>query len=468
MDAFLQRAAAIVGASFVIAEPAEQEPYVIDWLHKYRGSARAIIRPGSTEEVAAVVRLCREARIAIVPQGGNTGMAGGATPDLAGEQIVLNLGRLNRIRDVDAIANTITAEAGCVLAAIQEAARGAGRYFPLSLGAEGSCTIGGNLATNAGGVAVLRYGNMRELTLGLEVVLPDGRIWDGLRSLRKDNTGYDLRDLFIGSEGTLGIVTGAVLKLFALPTARASAMVALHAPADALPLLSHMRERCGDRLTAFEFMTEACLDLVIRHIDGASLPFGKIPRAVALIELSDTGETREMLEKLEHTLGDAFEAGLVADAAIAQNEQQVKAFWRLREGISEAQLREGKTIKHDISIPIGRMMAFAEEANAAVEKAFPGIRFIVFGHLGDGNLHYNLMRAPSMTDAEFVGLTPQVNRIVHDIVHAYRGSISAEHGIGQLRRDELAVYKSPIELGLMRDIKKLLDPAGILNPGKLL
>jgi FAD/FMN-containing dehydrogenase len=467
-DDLLTRLAAIVGSAHLLTDAGDHAPYVVDWMKKYRGRALAVVRPGSTREVAAVLACCNAAGVTVVPQGGNTGMAGGATPDDSGRQIILSLGRLDRIREVDPVGNTITVEAGCILANVQAAAREAGRFFPLSLGAEGSCTIGGNLATNAGGIAVLRYGNARELALGLEVVLADGRVWDGLQALRKDNTGYDLRDLFIGSEGTLGVITAAVLKLHAAPAARATAMVALPDGHAALALFARLVGRAGDRLAAFEFMTQSCLDLVQSHVPGARVPFAALPPAVVLAELTDADPAARMADLLEAALAEAVAAGEASDAVIAQSGEQARALWRIREGISEAQVRAGKTIKHDIALPIGRLADFMRECAAAVEAAAPGLRFLVFGHLGDGNLHYNLQRAPQMSDDEFVGLTGRLNRVVHDLVEHYRGSISAEHGVGQLRRDELPRYKPAVAMQMMHDLKRLFDSRNILNPGKLL
>lgn len=468
MDRLIVELAEALGEANVLVSTQDQAPFLTDWLGKYRGAARAVIRPGSTAEVAAAMRVCARHAVPIVPQGGNTSMSGGATPDPSGKAVVLSLTRLSRIREIDTVGNTITVDAGVVLAKVQAAAQEAGRFFPLSLGAEGSCTIGGNLAANAGGVAVLRYGTMRELTLGLEVVLADGRIWDGLTALRKDNTGYALRDLFIGSEGTLGIVTGAVLKLFARPHARATAFAAVADAAAALALLSAVRDRCGDRLTAFEFMTGDCLALILRHIGDARLPLAAMPPAAVLIELSDQDDEPALRERLETALGESVEAGLVQDAAIAQDGTQAKAFWRIREGVSEALVREGKAAKHDVSMPVSAMAAFVDTADAAVRAVAPGIRPIVFGHLGDGNLHYNLLPAEGQAPEAFAALAPELTRIVHDEIGRRRGSISAEHGIGQLRVSEMPLRKAPIELELMQQLKHLLDPAGLLNPGKLL
>lgn len=460
--------AGVLSEANVLVSEQDQSPFLTDWLGKYRGAARAVIRPGSTEEVAAAMRICARHGAPVVPQGGNTSMSGGATPDPSGKAVVLSLARLNRIRDIDTVGNTITVDAGVVLAKVQQAAEAAGRFFPLSLGAEGSCTIGGNLAANAGGVAVLRYGTMRELTLGLEVVLADGRVWDGLTALRKDNTGYALRDLFIGSEGTLGVITGAVLKLFARPHARASAFVAVENTAAALSLLAAVRDRCGDRLTAFEFMTGECLSLILRHISDARQPLSAMPQAAVLIELSDQDDEPALRERLEAALAESIESGLLPDAAIAQDGTQARAFWRIREGVSEALVREGKAAKHDVSMPVSAMADFVAAADAAVRAVAPGIRPIVFGHLGDGNLHYNLLPAEGQAPEAFAALAPELTRIVHDEIGRRRGSISAEHGIGQLRVSEMPLRKAPLELELMHQLKHLLDPSGLLNPGKLL
>ena len=468
MRGFEEQVAAIVGDKNVLVDDADKAPFLQDWLGKYRGKAVAVVKPATTQEVASVLAACRDSGVAVVPQGGNTSMSGGATPDATGASIVLSLTRMNKIRNVDPIGNTMTVEAGVILAAVQRAAKEAGRFFPLSLGAEGSCTIGGNLATNAGGVAVLRYGTMRELTLGLEVAFADGRIWDGLRALRKDNTGYSLRDLIVGSEGTLGVITGAVLKLFPEPKARATALVSLRDVDSALSLLARVRERCGDRLTAFEFMAGDCVELVVRHVADVRLPFPAVPPAAVLVELSDTDDDTALGARLEASLVDAAEVEIIFDAAIAQDATQARTFWRLREGISEALVREGKAAKHDVSVPVARMADFMASANAAVAGVAPGVRHVVFGHLGDGNLHYNLLKAESTSDADFAALAPSLTRIVHDETERCRGSISAEHGIGQLRVNEIPYYKAPIELELMQALKSIFDPAGLLNPGKLL
>ncbi len=461
-DSLTATLAGIVGPANVLAEAAALAPHLSDWRGRYRGAARCLVRPASTAEVAAVVGACAAAGAPIVPQGGNTGLCGAATPDDTGNAVVVSLGRMNRIVAVDAANNTISVEAGCTLAAIQEAARWADRLFPLALAAQGSCQIGGNLSTNAGGVQVLRYGNTRELTLGLEVVLPGGEIWDGRRGLRKDSTGYDLKQLFIGAEGTLGIITGAVLKLFPLPRTQITCWLNVVSPAAAVDLLNSAKSAFDAQLTAFELISEASLALVLRHIPDTSRPTAPASWYI-LAEFSDADP-----DAVEHWLGGRLEAGAVADAAIAHSGIQAKKLWALRENISEAQKIEGISIKHDIAVPVSRIPEFLARADAALEAAFPGIRVIAFGHVGDGNLHYNLSRPDAQENAAFIASQPEVNRIVHDAVHALNGSISAEHGIGQLKREELLRYKSPVELALMRAIKQALDPRGLMNPGKIL
>jgi FAD/FMN-containing dehydrogenase len=464
----LEQLVATVGAANVLSEPADVAGFARDWRKRYVGRPLAVVKPGSTAEVARVVALCVQTRTAIVPQGGNTGLCGGATPDASGGQLVVNLSRMNRVRDVDTANNTLTVEAGCVLANVQAAAREAGRYFPLSLAAEGSCEIGGNLSTNAGGTAVLRYGNTRELTLGLEVVLPSGEVWDGLRGLRKDNTGYDLKQLFVGAEGTLGIITAAVLKMFPAPLGRATAVVALDTPRQAVTLLGHVQSRAGERLSGFELFSRLCLDLVLAHFPASIDPFATRYANYALIELTDSLDSGAVRGALEAALGDALEQGLIHDAAIAASEAQSQALWSLRENVSEAQALEGKNIKHDVSIPVSRIAEFIEHADAGVARAFPGARPIAFGHVGDGNVHYNVA-GPVGSDAEaWMRHLDAVNLIVHDEVARHGGSISAEHGLGQLKREEIRRYKSPIELDLMRRVKAALDPLGIMNPGKVL
>jgi FAD/FMN-containing dehydrogenase len=457
----------IVGRDHVLTGDAEVAPYVVDWRGRYQGAARAIVRPATSAEVAAIVAQCHEARIPIVPQGGNTGMCGGATPDPSGREIVVSLARLRSIRAVDRQNATITVEAGATLAAVQEAAAEAGLLFPLSLASEGSCTIGGNLSTNAGGTAVLRYGNARDLVLGVEVVLADGRIWDGLRGLRKDNTGYDLKQLFIGSEGTLGIVTAAVLKLFAAGRTRLTALAAVADVARAVSLLQTMKQALGDRLVGFELMSADALALSRKHHPDLPDPLPNHPWYV-LVEASDSAPHAPLASHVEAAFAAALDDGTLADATIAQSDEQADRLWALRENISEAQRREGPNIKHDISLPISTIPAFLADCEAELARALPGARLVTFGHLGDGNLHYNVAAPAGTPGQAFIENTPLANRIVHDRVAAAGGSISAEHGIGQLKRQELTRYKSDVELELMRRLKSALDPLSLLNPGKVL
>ena len=462
----------IVGDGQVLTAAADMAPYLTDWRGRYTGSALCVVRPGSTEEVAEVVARCAEAGVAIVPQGGNTGLVGGATPLPSGSeergQVLMSLGRLNRIRAVDLDNNTITVEAGCILQQVQRAAFDAGRLFPLSLAAEGSATIGGNLSTNAGGVQVLRYGNMRELTLGLEVVLADGRVWNGLRGLRKDNTGYDLKHLFIGAEGTLGLITAAVLKLFPSPRATAVAWVALADPAAAVALLRRLREQCGERVSAFEIVGRPALELVLEHIPDARDPLPEPHAWQVLVELSDALAGFDLDAALESVLDAEIEAGRVQDVVMAKSGTQAAALWRLRENISEAQKIEGISIKHDIAVPVSAIAEFIKRADDALTSRFPGVRIVCFGHIGDGNLHYNQSKPAALANADFIEQSGAVNRIVHDLVHELSGSISAEHGLGQLKRLEIRRYKSEVELDQMRRVKRALDPSDLLNPGKLL
>jgi FAD/FMN-containing dehydrogenase len=461
---FHEHLRAIVGASRVLTDAQDLAPFCIDWRGRYTGVARCVVLPGSTDETAAVVRACAETGAAIVPQGGNTGLCGGATP--TGDEVVIVLTRLNRVRAIDPDNNSITVEAGCTLHAVQEAAREVDRLFPLSLAAEGSATIGGNLSTNAGGVQVLRYGNARDLCLGLEVVLADGRIWNGLRGLRKDNTGYDLKHLFIGAEGTLGLITAATLKLYPRPRAQATAWVAVPDPAAAVALLGRLRDAAGDNVTAFEIVGRPALELVLKHIPGARDPLAGKPAWQVLIELS--GARADLAAILESALDDASGEGLVANAVIASSEAQTAALWALRENVSEAQKIEGVSIKHDIAVPVSRIAEFITRADAALRETFPAVRIVCFGHIGDGNLHYNQSKAHAESNPEFIARTAAVNRIVHDLVHELGGSISAEHGLGQLKREEVLRYKSGTEMDLMRAVKQALDPHGRMNPGKLL
>ena len=452
----------------LLTEPPDMAAYLTDWRGLWTGRACAVAQPDSTAGVAEVVRWCAEHRIAVTPQGGNTGLSGGATPDAGGGALVLSLARMTRIRALDPVADTVTLDAGCVLAAVQAAAEAADRLFPLSLGAEGSCTIGGNLATNAGGTAVLRYGSARDLCLGLEVVTATGEIWDGLRALRKDNSGYDLRDLFIGSEGTLGVITGAVLKLFPQPAGRLTAFLALPGVGEALELFHRCRARFDSQLTGFELMSQTCLRLVEAHVPGARSPFSEQAPWYGLVELSVPAGAPEPRDALEATLADGLERGLALDATLAGSLTQGRALWRLRESIAEAQGSAGKTLKHDIALPLSRLSSFLAEADAAVAARWPDMIFITFGHLGDGNLHYNFSPALGADPEHFLSRQEAVNRVVHDIVARHGGTFSAEHGLGQLRRDEAARLKSPVELTLMRAIKRALDPDSLLNPGKVL
>ena len=458
----IQALAEIVGSAYVLTEAADLAPFLTDWRGRYRGAACCVVRPGSTAEVAAVVKACVLAGVPIVPQGGNTSLCGAATPDQAGRAVVLSLGRLNRVLALDPQNNTITVEAGCTLAQIQAAAQAADRLFPLSLASEGSCQIGGNLSTNAGGVQVLRYGNTRELTLGLEVVLPSGEVWDGLRGLRKDNTGYDLKHLFIGAEGTLGVITGAVLKLFPLPRRQTTCWLNVASPAAAVALLAEAKTAFDAQLTAFELVSEVSLALVLKHIPQARRP-GLAASWYVLAEFSDAPP-----EQVEAWLGQCLAAELIEDAVLAGSLAQARELWALRENISEAQKIEGVSIKHDIAVPVSAIPEFLARADAELKAAFPGIRVVAFGHVGDGNLHYNLSKAEAGDNAAFIASQPQVNHIVHDLVHALNGSISAEHGLGQLKRDEILRYKSAVEIAMMRSVKLALDPQGLMNPGKLL
>ncbi|HTH62205.1 MAG TPA: FAD-binding oxidoreductase [Paraburkholderia sp.] len=468
-EPFLAACAKAIGAPHVLTDPHDTAPHLTDWRRRYQGAACAVLAPANTEEVAAIVKLAIEHRVALVPQGGNTGMCGGATPDIAGHAAVLSLRRLNRVREIDPHNDTITVEAGVVLADVQTRAAEAGRLFPLSLASEGSCTIGGNLSTNAGGTGVLRYGTTRELCLGLEVVTAQGEIWDGLRGLRKDNTGYDLRDLFIGAEGTLGIITAAVMKLHPQPAARVTALAGLRSAHAALDFLSLAQRYAGPLLTGFELMSDFCMQLVGRHFPQLRYPFEARHPQVVLLELSDNESEEHARALFERLMEKALEDGLVDDAVVAESLAQSRAFWDLREHISLAQAQEGLNVKHDIGVPISRIGDFIAATDAEIAKAVPGARMVTFGHLGDGNLHYNV-QAPEGGDAKafLAANEATLNRIVYDSVHRHRGTISAEHGIGQLKVDEAAHYKSDVELQLMRALKTALDPLNLMNPGKVL
>ncbi len=456
----LDRLKAIVGEGGWTDDPAELAPQLKEWRNRYRGQTPLLLRPGRAEEVAAIVRTCAEAEVGVVPQGGNTGLVGGQIPSLDGTQILLSLGRLRRVRAVDPIDNTITVEAGCTLLEVQQAAAAADRLFPLSLAAEGSCQIGGNLSTNAGGVHVLRYGNARELVLGLEVVTPQGDLWDGLRALRKDNTGYDLKHLFLGAEGTLGVITAAVLKLFPRHRQVETIFAAVPSVEAAVALLSLVREATHDAVLAFELICRRALEFVTRHLPGTSDPLARPSPWYVLFDLTCDRATAE------RALADAVEAGLIDDAALASTPAQAAALWRLREGISESQKPEGASIKHDISVPVSRIPAVVDAVTAAVTALVPGIRPVPFGHVGDGNLHFNFTQPEGADPAAFMARDDDVHKVVHDITVSLGGSISAEHGIGVAKREEIRRYKSPLEIALMRRIKDALDPRGIMNPGK--
>jgi len=465
--ALLDALRASVGAAQVMTE-GDLSAYELDWRKRWRGRALAVVRPGTTDEVAAVVRTCAQHGAAIVAQGGNTGLVGAGVPDTSGSQVLLSMQRMNRIRGLDAANLTLTAEAGCLLQSVQAAAADAGLLFPLSLAAEGSCTIGGNLATNAGGTQVLRYGNARALCLGLEAVTAGGDVWHGLAGLRKDNTGYDLRDLLIGSEGTLAIITAATLALHPRPAASMTALAACASLDDCVKLLAAAQRRLGPGLTGFEVMNQFSLGLVARHMPQLRQPLQHVPWTV-LIELSDNEGEAHAREQFEGLLADALEAGTIGDAAVAESVAQSRTMWHLRESIPLAQSEEGLNIKHDISLPVSRVPAFCAATDVALESRWPGIRLVNFGHLGDGNLHYNV-QAPAGSDAAAFLHDEEhaVNGVVFDAVVAHGGSISAEHGIGELKRDELARRKDPTALAMMRAVKAALDPRGLLNPGRVL
>ncbi|MEO6354410.1 MAG: FAD-binding oxidoreductase [Burkholderiaceae bacterium] len=468
MNDFLTLCRAAIGAHYVLTETTDTASYLTDWRGRFTGNALAVVKPGSTTEVAAVVKLCNQFKVPLVPQGGNTGLVLGSVPDDSGTAIVLSLTRLNKIRAIDTLNNTVTAEAGCILQHLQQAASSAERLFPLSLASEGSCTIGGNLSSNAGGTAVLRYGNTRELCLGLEVVTAQGEVWDGLRGLRKDNTGYDLRDLFIGAEGTLGIITAAVMKLFPQPKAQITALAALPTPADALRLLTLAQAHCGAALTGFELMSDFCLQLVVRHFPQMRLPFAETYPHYVLLELSDSESEQHANAMLENLIGAALEQEVITDAIVAASIAQSKSLWNLREHISLAQAAEGKNIKHDISVPISRIADFITVTDALLQQTAPGCRMVTFGHLGDGNLHYNVSPPLDISGDAFIAQQEAINLVVHDSVHGYGGSISAEHGLGALKRDEIQRYKSTVEMQMMQTLKQAFDPLNLMNPGKVL
>lgn len=464
----IERLKALVGPAGYLTDPAEIAPHLVEWRGHWHGQTQLVIRPNSTEQLAEAVRLCAAAKLPMVPQSGNTGLCGGGVPSADGHNIVIDTTRLNRVRAIDPDNFTLVAEAGCILADIQRVADEADRLFPLSLGAEGTCRIGGNISTNAGGVQVLRYGTMRDLVMGLEVVLPDGRIWHGLRTLRKDNTGYDLKHLFIGAEGTLGIVTAAALRLFPKPKDIATCFVGLNDINDVMALFARARAASGDQLTAFELIPRIGLDIALRHIPGVLDPLEQRFPDYVLMELASSSPHGNLRSVLENFLAEAMEAGLVADGTIAATDAQRQALWRIREGMVEAQRHEGASIKHDISVPVASVAKFITKASQAVTERLPGIRPVAFGHVGDGNVHFNLSQPVGADRQAFLDRWQEFNDIVHGIVAAFNGSISAEHGIGSLKRDELTRYKAPLELELMARIKRALDPDDLLNPGKVI
>jgi FAD/FMN-containing dehydrogenase len=463
----LDRFAAIVGDKYALRDATDLAPHLTENRGLYHGASPMLLKPANTQGVSAILKLASETGTAVVPQTGNTGLVGGQTPREGKSDIILSLERMNKIRDVDPVANVLVADGGAILAEVQKAAEAHGRLFPLSLGSEGSCRIGGNLSTNAGGTAVLAYGNMRQLCLGLEVVLPTGEIWDGLRRLKKDNTGYDLRDLFIGAEGTLGIITGAVLKLFPQPLGKQVAFAGLSSVEDALALFNLASSLCGTSLTGFELMPRFGVEITARNIDGVRDPLETAHAWYVLIDIStsDSAETAERM--MTAVLEQGFEGGLVQDAVIASSVAQQQAIWHMRESMSEAQKPEGGSIKHDVSVPVSTVPQFMHEAERAVMAAMPGARICAFGHMGDGNIHYNISQPIGADKQAFVARWHEMNVIVHGLVLAHGGSISAEHGIGQLKRDELAAIRPAIEIDLMRRIKHAFDPAGIMNPGKV-
>jgi FAD/FMN-containing dehydrogenase len=466
-EALLAQLRAIVGDDQVLTQ-GDLTTYEQDWRKRERGKALAVVRPASTEEVAQVVKACAGAQVSLVPQGGNTGMVVGSTPDTSGTQVLLSLRRLNRVRAVDAANLTVTVEAGCILQTLQEVCEKEGFLFPLSLAAEGSCTIGGNLATNAGGTQVVRYGNTRELCLGLEVVTAQGEIWSGLTGLRKDNTGYDLRHLFIGSEGTLGVITAATLRMYPLPASQLTAFAAVPSLEAAVELLGMAHKTLNAGLTGFEVMGDFALSLVRKHFPQQNVPFAGVSPYCVVLENSDHESESHARAQFERLLEAALESGCALDAVVAENLAQARALWHVRESIPLAQAQEGLNIKHDISIAVSRIPAFVQETDAKLQQHFPGVRMVNYGHLGDGNLHYNV-QAPANTDAETFLREQEgaINALVYDVVDRYNGSISAEHGIGSLKRDKLAHHKSPVALHAMRAIKRALDPDNLLNPGRI-
>jgi FAD/FMN-containing dehydrogenase len=463
-----ERLRAIVGAEGVLADPGDSAPFLVDHLGRCRGSAVAVVQPRSVEQVSRLLALCEAEHIGVVPHGGNTSYCGGAIPDESGRQLVLSLRRLNRIRSIDTVNSCLTAEAGCILAQVQQAAQAAGCFFPLSIGSQGSCQIGGNLSTNAGGVNVLRYGMMRDLVLGLEVVLAGGRVLEGLTALRKDNTGYDIKSLFLGAEGTLGVITCATLKLFPLPRVRATALAAVPEVRSAVALLGELRTASGDRISSFELISRNAMELATRHIPGVTDPLDRPHPWYVLCELSSSRAAEPLDTVLEEGLAESLTRGTVLDAALTRNERERAALWKMRESIPEAQRHEGASLKHDISLPISVLAEFVTRAAAWIGANVPEGRLIAYGHVGDGNLHFNISQLPGTDRDRFLARTDSVRRAVHDLVREFGGSFSAEHGVGRTKVGELERYASPVELALMRAVKGALDPHGIMNPGKVL
>ena len=453
----------LLGPSGWITDEHALEPHLTEWRDTWRGKTPIMALPDSAEQVAEVVRICRRSGTAIVPQGGNTGLCGGAIPNPDGSQVLLSLSRMNRVRRVSADDHSMIVEAGCTLSAVQEAARMVDRFFPLSLAAEGSCQIGGNLSTNAGGINVLRYGTARDQVLGLEVVLANGEIWDGLRSLRKDTAGYDLKQLFIGSEGTLGIITAACVKLYPAIRNACTAFIAVETPADAIHLLSRLRHELADQVQAFELIPDRAVRFVARHVPAAALHLEMTTPWLVLLEAANVRQ-----EEIEEILMSALESGDIEDAVVAKNETEAAGFWAFRHAISEAQKKEGASLKHDISVPVAAVPEFIAEAGSAVEALLPGTRMVAFGHVGDGNIHFNLSQPVEMDGEAFLDRRVAFGNLVYDIVDRFAGSISAEHGVGQAKREDLKKYRSETELTLMATLKAALDPDNLLNPGKVI
>jgi FAD/FMN-containing dehydrogenase len=458
----------LLGTDGLLTEPGAFEPFLSDHRKLYNGRALAVAVPRSTEDVSRLLAFCNEHRIGVVPHGGNTSYCGGATPDESGRQVVLSLRRLNRIRKVEPLNHSLVAESGCILADVQRAADEADRFFPLSLGAEGSCQIGGNLSTNAGGTNVVRYGMTRDLVLGLEVVLADGRVLSSLDALRKDNTGYDIKQLFVGAEGTLGVITAASLKLFPSIRASATAFAAVPDVQAAVTLLSELRGASGDTVSSFELIPRIGVDLTTRHIPGVTDPLDRAYDWYVLCELTSSRATEALATLLEEALADALERGVILDAVVARSERERQSLWKMRETIPEAQRIDGASLKHDVSLPIPVLPQFVAKAAAWLAANVPDGRLVAYGHVGDGNLHFNLNQAPGADRAGFLAREEAIRRVIHDLVREFGGSFSAEHGIGRLKVGELERYASPVELDLMRAVKRAFDPNGILNPGKVL